>query len=56
MHIRNSVIEYLDEHPVIKSAAKSGLLGVARAYHSFVEAFPNALQPATRQITIAITA
>lgn len=56
MHVRNRVIGYLNEHPSLKSAAKSGLINVSRAYHSFVEAFPNTLQPATRQITIAITA
>ncbi len=56
MRIRNTMVEYLDKHPSLKSVARSGLLRTSRAYHSFVEAFPTTLQPATRQITIAITA
>ena len=56
MNLRTTMVGYLDKHPALKSVAKSGVLSTSRAYHSFVETFPNALQPATRQITIAITA
>jgi MoaA/NifB/PqqE/SkfB family radical SAM enzyme len=56
MSMRNSVIEYLDQRPQLKSLAKSGVLQTSRAYHAVIETFPSLLQPAPRQLTMAITA
>ena len=56
MSFRSSVVQQLEKRPQLKSVAKTGLVQLARTYHRAAETFPALLQPATRQITIAITA
>lgn len=56
MTLRSSALEYLNQRPALKAVAKTGLLQASRAYHAVIEAYPPLLKPATRQITIAITA
>ena len=56
MTLRNAVIYYLDKRPQLKAVTKTSLLQASRAYHALMEASPALLQPATRQITMAITA